>query len=119
MDFVDKEEGFFATCHAAFSGALQRLSQVCDRVFHATEWLEKGLRCFGNNACQSCFAGSRRAIQENGRDASGLDGPAQKFARPKNMLLPRVFVQRRRAHPFRQWGVRGGRTGGRCVLGVE
>src|SRR5207248_2581852 len=45
------------------------------------------------------LAGAGWAGQDDRRQPVGLDGAAQKFARPKDVLLPDEFVERARTHP--------------------
>ena len=59
----------------------------------------------GDHHRQGGLARAGRPPQDDGREQPvGFDGAAQQLARPEDILLPDVLVQRARAHARRQRG---------------
>ena len=56
---------------------------------------------------QRRFAASRRAVEDGGGHAVGLDGAPQEPTRPDDMPLTDKFIQRSRTHAVGQRAERG------------
>ena len=57
---------------------------------------------------QRRLARARRPEEDDRRNAVRLDGAAQQLARPEDVLLPGILLQRARAHPLGERGIRAG-----------
>ena len=99
MNFVDEQNRFLAGSAQAIGSAGHDAPHLGYVAFHSAEAHEFRMRHLRDDVGKRSFASAGRTGQNDGRQPVGLDGAAQKFARPKDVLLPDEFVERARAHP--------------------
>src|SRR5690606_2514876 len=93
MHFVDKQHGALAARQPVFR-LRHRLADILHPSQYCRQRNERGIHCLGKNQCESCLAGARRAPENHGMQLVLFDGAAQRLARPDQVALAHILVQR-------------------------
>ena len=98
MNLVDKQDRFLLGSAETIRRPRNQATHFGDVAFHAANPDKLGMRNFGDNARERCFAAAGRTGENHGRQAISFDCASQKFSRPENMFLADEFLERARAH---------------------
>ncbi len=98
VDLVHEENRSLPGSANAIGGSSDDAAHVGNVAFHAAEALEFCLRERGDDLRERGLASAGRAGKNDGGQAVGLDGSAQKFARCEDVLLADEFFERARSH---------------------
>ena len=109
VDFVDEQDRLRAAVLQPIRRRRDHAPHVGDVALHAAQPLKPRLRALRDDLRQRRLPRPRRAEKDDRGDAVRLDRAPQQFARAEDVLLPGVFLERARAHPFRErrFGGRG------------
>ena len=105
VDLVDEEDRLGVG--AAGGGGGHDAADVGDVALDTAEALEFCLGRSRDHLGEGGFSGARRAEQNERGDPVGFDRAAEELARPENVLLAGVFLERARAHAGGQRRIRG------------
>ena len=81
---------------------LDDLSHIRHAAGYGVKLHKSGMRRIGDDGGERRFAAPRRAVEDGGSHAVGLDGAAEQPPRSDDVPLPDKFVQRSRAHAVSQ-----------------
>ena len=81
---------------------LDDLSHIRHAAGYGVKLHKSGMRRIGDDGGERRFAAPRRAVEDGGSHAVGLDGAAEQPPRPNDVPLPDKFVQRSRTHAVSQ-----------------
>ena len=103
MHLVDEHQrGPWRLAGTRLLGALDRLADVAHAAQYGADGDEIGLKSVRHEPRQRGFSDPRRPPQDAAVRLPGLEGHAQRLARPEQVRLPDHLGQRLRAQPFGQ-----------------
>ena len=107
VDFIDEQDGGLAAHVAMVPGLIDFCADLRDVGFDTVDRLEArpGHAC--DHRGQSGFPRPRRTIENQRREAVGLDGASQQLAGGEDVLLSGDLIQMMRSHPRGQRLVQG------------
>ncbi len=114
VHFVDEHDGSSPGAPRVL-GRGHHFLDFLDPGQHGAERNELGMSHPRDQARQRCFPASRRSPKNHGADFVVFDLCPKRFSWPEQSLLPREFIERAWAHPFRE----GLSCGARTFLGLE
>ncbi len=112
MDFVDKQNRFFAVHGQVGLGSLHSGTDIFDTRRGGVKGFKGIVADFGNDVSQRGFAAARRAVQNHIGKLACLNHAAQHFAAAQNVVLTQYFVHVFGAHAA------GQRTGAAGLVGI-
>ena len=107
MQFVDERDGSPPGRRQGSAGLLYDGPNVFDRSRRPVQGVEFAVALRRYHVCQSRLARSRRSVEDQARQAFGLQYSPQHFARAEECILPEYVVDASGAHPHRQGRHRG------------
>ena len=100
MNLVDKQNRIRGVEEPLAFGFLNDLPHLFDSGRDRAQGIKGTLQLSGDNHGKGGFPHSRRSPQDERGDGSGIDHLPQDLARPHQMLLSHIIVQRLGTHPF-------------------
>jgi hypothetical protein len=110
MDLVQKQNGSLAKLFKVLSRFAQDVPNILDACRNGIQGFEAALRVMGDDMREGGLSRAGRPVKDERRKSIRQQHSPQQFARPEEMFLADVLVERARAHAC------GQRTGGCAVL---
>ncbi len=98
VDLVDEKNRAPAVVLGPILGLGHRFADVFDAGKDGVQRGKVGAGCVGNDPGQGRLAGSRRSVEDEAAQLVGLNRPAQEAARPDDVVLADILIQRPRSH---------------------
>ena len=112
VHLVDEENGAAPLEVEPLPRRRHRLANLLDARKHRIEADEGGLGGVGDDPRQGGLTGAGRAVEDQAREAIGLDRPSQQPPRPQDVRLTDEFVEDPGAHPgCKGLGIGGAKEG--------
>lgn len=102
MNLVDEQDRALAEVFEVPAGFGEQFAHLLDAGRDRVERLEPALGVARDDVREGGFAAAGRAVKDERIEAVGEEHPAEQFARPEEVRLPDVLVQRAGAHLRRQ-----------------
>lgn len=102
VDLVEEEDGAFVLLAEDAGGLVDDLADAFDADGRGVLADEPARGCFGDDLGEGGFAGTGRAVEDDGGEGVGVDHAAEELARPEQVGLPNDLVEGPGPHPSRQ-----------------